>query len=155
MAFLGDWGYLGLFLGSFMAATVVPFSSDFLIIGSLAAGASPLLAFIFATLGNWLGGLTSYYVGHLGKWSWIERWFGVKEESLERQRGRIERYGSVIALLTWAPFIGDLFAIGLGFYKINFYKSAPFMLIGKALRFAFWIALFYLLGEDMMSLKIF
>lgn len=138
-----------------MAATVVPFSSDFLIIGSLAAGASPLLAFIFATLGNWLGGLTSYYVGHLGKWSWIERWFGVKEESLERQRGRIERYGSVIALLTWAPFIGDLFAIGLGFYKINFYKSALFMLIGKALRFAFWIALFYLLGEDMMSLKIF
>ena len=155
MAFLGDWGYLGLFLGSFMAATVVPFSSDFLIIGSLAAGASPLLAFIFATLGNWLGGLTSYYVGHLGKWSWIERWFGVKEESLERQRGRIERYGSVIALLTWAPFIGELFARGLGFYKINFYKSALFMLIGKALRFAFWIALFYLLGEDMMSLKIF
>ena len=33
MELFGDLGYLGLFLGTFLAATVVPFSSDFLIIG--------------------------------------------------------------------------------------------------------------------------
>ena len=59
MELFGDLGYLGLFLGTFLAATVVPFSSDFLIIGVLVAGANPLLAFILATVGNWLGGLTS------------------------------------------------------------------------------------------------
>lgn len=155
MELFGDLGYLGLFIGTFLAATVVPFSSDFLIIGVLVAGANPLLAFILATVGNWLGGLTSYYLGHLGKWEWIEKWLRVKEESLNKHKSRIEKYGSLIALLSWAPFVGDIFAIGLGFYRVDFLKSAVFMFIGKALRFAFWIGLYYLMGESALSLKFF
>ena len=155
MELFGDLGYLGLFLGTFLAATVVPFSSDFLIIGVLVAGANPLLAFILATFGNWLGGLTSYYLGHLGKWEWIEKWLRVKEESLNKHKSKIEKYGSLIALLSWAPFVGDIFAIGLGFYRVDFLKSAVFMFIGKALRFAFWIGLYFLMGESVLSLKFF
>jgi membrane protein YqaA with SNARE-associated domain len=155
MELFGDLGYLGLFLGTFLAATVVPFSSDFLIIGVLVAGANPLLAFILATVGNWLGGLTSYYLGHLGKWEWIEKWLRVKEESLNKHKSKIEKYGSLIALLSWAPFVGDIFAIGLGFYRVDFLKSAVFMFIGKALRFAFWIGLYFLMGESVLSLKFF
>ncbi len=155
MELFGDLGYLGLFIGTFLAATVVPFSSDFLIIGVLVAGANPLLAFILATVGNWLGGLTSYYLGHLGKWEWIEKWLRVKEESLNKHKSRIEKYGSLIALLSWAPFVGDIFAIGLGFYRVDFLKSAVFMFIGKALRFAFWIGLYFLMGESLLSLKFF
>ena len=155
MELFGDLGYLGLFIGTFLAATVVPFSSDFLIIGVLVAGANPLLAFILATVGNWLGGLTSYYLGHLGKWEWIEKWLRVKEESLNKHKSKIEKYGSLIALLSWAPFVGDIFAIGLGFYRVDFLKSAVFMFIGKALRFAFWIGLYFLMGESLLSLKFF
>ena len=155
MELFGDLGYLGLFLGTFLAATVVPFSSDFLIIGVLVAGANPLLAFILATVGNWLGGLTSYYLGHLGKWEWIEKWLRVKEESLNKHKSKIEKYGSLIALLSWAPFVGDIYAIGLGFYRVDFLKSAVFMFIGKALRFAFWIGLYFLMGESLLSLKFF
>ena len=155
MELFGDLGYLGLFLGTFLAATVVPFSSDFLIIGVLVAGANPLLAFILATVGNWLGGLTSYYLGHLGKWEWIKKWLRVKEESLNKHKSKIEKYGSLIALLSWAPFVGDIFAIGLGFYRVDFLKSAVFMFIGKALRFAFWIGLYFLMGESVLSLKFF
>ena len=155
MELFGDLGYLGLFLGTFLAATVVPFSSDFLIIGVLVAGANPLLAFILATVGNWLGGLTSYYLGHLGKWEWIEKWLRVKEESLNKHKSKIEKYGRLIALLSWAPCVGDRFAIGLGFYRVDFLKSAVFMFIGKALRFAFWIGLYYLMGESALSLKFF
>ncbi len=144
--FLIHLGYLGLFAGSFLAATIVPFSSDILLIGALVAGSNPVWAFLAATLGNWLGGLTSYYVGHLGKWNWIEKWFGVKKETMDKQKNLIDKHGSLIALLTWLPFVGDIFAIALGFYKVNFIKSAIFMLIGKALRFLFWIAL-YLIFE--------
>lgn len=155
MELFGDLGYLGLFIGTFLAATVVPFSSDFLIIGVLVAGANPLLAFILATVGNWLGGLTSYYLGHLGKWEWIEKCLRVKEDSLNKHKSKIEKYGSLIALLSWAPFVGDIFAIGLGFYRVDFLKSAVFMFIGKALRFAFWIGLYFLMGESVLSLKFF
>ena len=40
--FLESYGFLGLFTGSFLAATIVPFSSDVLIIGVLVAGMNPL-----------------------------------------------------------------------------------------------------------------
>ncbi|MDP3437723.1 MAG: YqaA family protein [Bacteroidales bacterium] len=150
---LQDYGVLGLFFGAFLAATVIPFSSEILLTGVLIAGVSPLHAFFAATIGNWLGGLTSYYVGHLGRWDIIERWFGVKEERLVKQKARIEKYGSLIAFFTWLPIIGDLLAIGLGFYRIDVIKSAIFMLIGRSIRFALWISLFYFVGERILQYK--
>ena len=67
MEWLLNLGYFGLFVGSFVAATVVPFSSDVLLVGMLAAGGNIWLSVAVATLGNWLGGLTSYGLGWLGK----------------------------------------------------------------------------------------
>lgn len=131
-----DWGYLGLFAGCFLAATIFPFSSDALFIASLGFGGSSYWVLFWATLGNWLGGLTTYWVGYIGKWEWLERWFRVKEETLRKQKAKIDKYGSLLAFLVWIPFIGDIFAVALGFYKVNFYQSAAFMLIGKFLRFA-------------------
>lgn len=136
-------GYIGLFIGSFLAATVVPFSSDALLLGLLFAGYSVVPTVIVATLGNWLGGLTSYYVGYLGRWDWIEKWFRVKRETLEKQKSKIDKYGSMLALMSWLPIVGDLFAIALGFYKQPFVSSAIYMLIGKAVRFIVW-SLFFL-----------
>jgi membrane protein YqaA with SNARE-associated domain len=143
MEFLQDLGYIGLFFGSFLAATVVPFSSDVLLIATLATGANPVASLMVATTGNWLGGLTSYWAGHLGKWEWIEKWFGTNKEKLEKQRDTVAKYGSWLALFTWLPFIGDIFAIALGFYKVDFKKTAIFMLIGKFLRFLLWAVLFH------------
>ena len=142
---LQSWGLIGLFLGTFLAATVVPFSSDILLMGYLYAGGDYFLSFLVATIGNWLGGLTSYWIGYSGKWEWIEKWFNVKEETLIKQKGRIDRFGALLAFLSWLPFIGDVFAIGLGFYKVSPTKSAIYMLIGKAIRFAFWILIFLLI----------
>lgn len=150
MEFLQEWGYIGLFLGTFLAATVVPFSSDFLIIGILLAGGSPGLSWVVATLGNWLGGITSFGLGWLGKWEWIERYLKVSREKLEKQKLRIDRYGAWLALLSWLPFVGDLFAIGLGFYRVNPKTSIFFMLIGKGLRFLAWTLLYLQFGEKII-----
>lgn len=139
---LSQWGYWGLFLGSFLASTVVPFSADALIVGLLLAGGAPWLCFVAATTGNFLGGLTSFGIGWLGRWEWLEKWFHVKRETLEKQKARVDRWGIWLALLTWLPFVGDVFAIALGFYRLNPWKCALFMLIGKAARFWIWILLF-------------
>ncbi len=144
---LQNYGLIGLFIASFLAATIIPLSSEVILIGVLFAGVSPLAAFFTATLGNWLGGITSYYIGRLGRWNIIEKWFGVKEESLIKQKAKIQKYGTLIAFFTWLPILGDLFAIGLGFYRIDFIKSSIFMLIGRAIRFASWIFLYLLYGE--------
>ena len=71
MEFLQEWGYIGLFLGTFMAATIIPFSSEILVTGILVAGGDYIATFIISTAGNWLGGLTSYWLGYLGKWDSI------------------------------------------------------------------------------------
>ena len=143
MDWLLELGYAGLFVGSFLAATVVPFSADVLLIGMLVAGGSPWIVIAIATAGNFLGGLTSYAIGRLGEWEWIEK-LGVKPETLERQKTRIDRYGAWIALLSWVPFVGDIFAVALGFYRVKFVPSALFMLIGKAGRFVMWYLIYTL-----------
>ncbi len=149
LGFLQQWGVLGLFVGSFLAATVVPFASDVLYVGVLAAGAPPFASFLSASIGNWLGGITSFGVGWLGKWEWIEKIFKVTPEKLARQKEKIDKYGALLAFMSWLPFVGDLFAIGLGFYKLPPVKCAIYMLIGKGTRFLIWIALFLIFGENL------
>ena len=140
--FLGEYGLLGLFIGSFLAATVVPFSADVLLVGMLVAGVNSAVALlVVATLGNWIGGITSYGIGRAGKWEWIER-LHVSRESLEKQKTRIERFGAPIALLTWVPFIGDVFAVALGFYRVKFLPAIFWMLVGKGARFVCWYLIF-------------
>lgn len=142
MSWLADLGYLGLFIGAFLAATVVPFSSDFLMVGMLVLGGSPWVVILVATAGNFLGGLTSYGIGYAGDWKWIQK-LGVKAETLEKQKLKVDKYGAWLALLSWVPFIGDIFAVALGFYRTKFIPSAIFMLIGKFGRFVAWYAIWY------------
>lgn len=141
MAGLEELGLLGLFIGTFLAATVVPFSSDALYIGILLTGISPVATLIVGTLGNWLGGVTTYFLGRLAKWEWVEKTFKVKPETLEKQHDRIKKYGVWVALLTWVPIVGDVIAIALGFYKCPAVWSLVLMLIGKLGRFTVWTIL--------------
>lgn len=143
MEWLVEYGYLGLFVGAFLAATVIPFSSDVMLVALLAAGGDIVISTAVATLGNWLGGLSSYYVGYIGKWEWIEKYMRVKEETLLKQKARVDRFGAALALLSWLPGIGDVLAIALGFYKTNFKMSAIYMLVGKGARYVAWSLLYY------------
>lgn len=135
-------GLLGLFIGTFLAATVFPFSSDALYVGALVAGIKPTAVLIVGTLGNWLGGVTTYFLGRLAKWEWVEKHFNVKPQTLEKHHLFIEKYGVWVALLTWVPFVGDVIAIALGFYKSPAVWSLLLMLVGKFGRFFIWTAIY-------------
>lgn len=142
MEILLEWGYLGLFIGTFLAATVLPFSSEILVTGLLYIGANPLYIFIIASLGNWLGSVSTYYLGWVGKWEWIQKLFKVTPEKLQKQQAKISKYGSILAFFVWFPVVGDVCSLALGFYKVSPRKCIFFMLIGKMCRFAVYI-LFY------------
>ncbi len=143
MEALLNFGYIGLFIGAFLAATIIPFSSDVLLVGLLAAGGDPIISITVATLGNWLGGLSSYWLGYIGKWEWLEKYFKVKPETLEKQKKKVDKYGASLAFFSWLPGIGDVLAIALGFYRVDFKKSAVFMLLGKGARFIAWGVIVY------------
>jgi len=114
MEWLLDLGYLGLFLGTFLAGTVLPLSSDVLLIGMLAAKADPAVCLVVAAVGNWLGAMTSYWLGWYARWEWLGRWFGVRPETLEKQKVRVDRFGVWLAPFFWAPVIGLVFMIRAG-----------------------------------------
>ena len=138
MEWLESLGLAGLFFGTFLAATIFPFSSDALYLAVLAATADPVGCLIAGTLGNWLGSVLTYFIGRAGKWEWIEKWFKVKPETLQKQKSKIDRYGVWLALICWVPVVGDVIAIALGFYKVRSGWTIMLMLVGKFARFLVW-----------------
>jgi membrane protein YqaA with SNARE-associated domain len=138
LEWLEGLGLMGLFIGTFLAATIFPFSSDALYIAALAATGNPVSCLLVGTLGNWLGSVSTYWIGWIGKWEWLEKWFKVKPETLARQKKKVDRYGVWLALTSWVPFIGDIIAIALGFYKAKPFWTIILLLIGKFARFLAW-----------------
>ncbi len=137
--FLAEYGYIGLFLGSMLAATLIPMSSDVQLVALLTTGADPVVAVAAAALGNWVGGMLGYGLGRLGKLSWLK----MSEAKVEKQRARIERWGAWLAFFTWLPLVGDVMSVGLGFYRIDLPRVAVFMLLGKSVRYILWTILYY------------
>lgn len=133
-----ELGYWGLFLASFLAATVVPFSSEAILSGLIYAGYKPLICLAAATVGNWLGGLTSFYLGYLGKEQWIEKYLRISKDKTHKFKEKIKGKEGWIAFFCWLPFIGDIIAVVLGLLKQNFMNVAFGMLIGKAVRYVVW-----------------
>lgn len=135
---LESLGLLGLFVGCFLAATVLPFSSDALYLAVLALTRDPAGCLLVGTAGNWLGSMATYWLGWLGKWEWAEKYLKVKRETLEKQKHYVDRYGVWLGLACWIPVVGDVFAIALGFYRTHPLWCALTILVGKFVRFLIW-----------------
>ena len=73
LQFLLDYGYIGMFLASFLAGSILPFSSEALLVAFVQMGLNPVLTVLSATLGNTAGSMTCYWIGHLGKMEYVER----------------------------------------------------------------------------------
>ena len=138
MGSLFDYSLWGLFLASFLAATVVPFSSEFILTYLIANGTHIVPAVLVASAGNWLGGMSSFAIGYLGKWEWIEKYLRIKRETIEKWHNRLYKRGAIFAFLTWVPVVGDIFAVGLGLLRANILITAVAMLAGKFLRYMIW-----------------
>ena len=124
-------GLGALFLSSFLAATLLPGGSEFVFAGVLSSGTAGLWpALTVATLGNTLGGSTSYLVGRLVP----DRKLG--GHALEWAR----RWGAPVLLLSWVPIIGDALCVAAGWLRLNLWWSVLFMALGKFGRY-------YLIGR--------
>ena len=134
-------GYWGLFISSFLAATIIPVASEALLILMLSMGYDPIISLISATIGNTLGGWLNYMIGRMGNPSWLKV-FGATLERINKWKNKVNKYGSWMALFSWLPFIGDVLGIALGFFRARILPTFLFIFIGKFLRYLFLI-LFY------------
>ena len=127
-------GFLGLFILTFLSATVLPLSSEFFIYLMFANEYDPTICIVIATIGNSLGGFTNYGLGRLGNLNWLKK-VGMNQEKIEKHSIRIQKYGSWLAFFSWVPFIGDPLLVALGYFRSPFLKVAILTVIGKFLRY--------------------
>ena len=128
--FAQDAALTGMFVSGFLAATLLPGGSEAFLFGVLKL--HPALywqAIAVATCGNTLGAVTSYAIGRFlpeGK---------ALPQQAQRWLHRVQRYGSPILLLAWAPWIGDALCVAAGWLRFNLWSATLYMAIGKFLRF--------------------
>jgi membrane protein YqaA with SNARE-associated domain len=153
--FQADWlldlGYWGLLLGTFVAGSIISLSSEVLLVALLMAGGDPWISLAVATAGNGSGAMTSYVMGWFARWEWLERWFRVKKETLERQKGRIRKWGLWCAFFSWFPFVGQVFMVGLGFYKVRPTAVTVLTYAGCFVRFLAMVLLYESYGEGFIE----
>ncbi|MFV0417915.1 MAG: YqaA family protein [Dysgonomonas sp.] len=130
-----EYGYIGLFLASFLAATILPFGSEVVFAGLIALGMNAWGCVIVASVGNWLGGMTNYFLGRLGKVEWIEKYLKVKKEKIDRIQKWLEGKGAFMAFFSFLPIVGDVIALALGFMRANVYVVNVSMFLGKFARY--------------------
>jgi membrane protein YqaA with SNARE-associated domain len=137
---MDNWIYLSLFTSCFLSATLIPFASELGLAAAIASGYDPVISVIVATIGNSLGGLTNYYLGKFGKFLWLK-----KSEATEKKQNKLKhyitKYGSLCALLSWVPIVGDPLLVMLGFMRVKLLPVAIYMVLGKFIRYIV-IALF-------------
>lgn len=136
-----DWGYWGLFLSALIAGSILPFSSEAVMIVLVGMGLDPVWCVVAASLGNTLGGVTCYWIGSLGKTEWIAR-LGVSTRQLARARKFLSGRGALMAFFAFLPAIGEAIAIVLGLMRSNRPLTFGSMLIGKTLRYIVALAIF-------------
>lgn len=141
IAGLADWGYIGLFIATFLAGSILPFSSEVVLSALLAAGLNPWGCILTATAGNWLGGLTCYYIGRMGRMDWIRKYLHIKPEKLEKMQHFLHGKGALMAFFVFLPVVGDIIVVAFGLMRANIVMVAVSMLAGKFLRYYVWMEL--------------
>ena len=120
-------GLAGLFLSAFVSATVLPGNSELVLLAFLKSFPDRAVAAVaVATVGNTLGGLTTYGVGRL---------LPQGKAPPQRALGWVRRYGAFALLLSWVPLVGDALCAAAGWLRIPLWAAALAMLAGKLARY--------------------
>lgn len=138
-----ELGLFGLFCGTFLSATILPFPSDVIVIGIYEAGYPIVPSLIIATIGNLLGGLTNYYIGYKGHSEKLIKKFKLNQEKLDKWEVRLSKWGIYLGLISFLPLIGEPMVAALGFFRVKIIPLAFMMLIGKFIRY-FVLTMVYL-----------
>lgn len=119
-------GLAGVALASFLAATLVPLSSEAVLFGYLKLHPEfATFAVALATLANTAGGMTTYLIGRL---------FPEKPPE-QKALAWLRRYGAPATLLVWLPFIGDALSLAAGWLRVNWLAALGFMAAGRLARY--------------------
>ena len=128
-------GLAGLFFSAFLSATVLPGSSEVVMIGLLTAYPSLAWpAFGVALAGNLLGAVLTFGMGYAARQGY-ERFQGLRWKLDERQMQRLRRFGPPALFLSFVPLVGDALVLAAGWLKLDLRQSMLWIALGKGTRY--------------------
>jgi membrane protein YqaA with SNARE-associated domain len=131
-----EYGIIGLFLNSLLAATAIPLPTEILTSALLIGGENIVLVAITLIIGSTIGGILNYFIGFGGN-KLIKKM--KKKSDVEKQDKNhnklLDKFGwSAIFFAAWIPIVGDLILISAGVKKMKFIKFSIFMISGKIIK---------------------
>ncbi|WP_415272531.1 YqaA family protein [Candidatus Pelagibacter sp. Uisw_121] len=128
--------YLSLFAISFLAATILPFSSELTLLGLIAtSNYDNLLLLIVASFGNILGSVINWALGFYSRNLTTKKWFPFKDKQIKKSSQWFSKFGKWSLLFAWAPVIGDPLTLAAGLLRIKFIEFLILVSIGKVSRY--------------------
>ena len=136
--------YLSLFSFSFLAATVLPFSSELTLAGLISTtNYDNLLLLVVASFGNVLGSVFNWSLGFYSRNLSTKKWFPFKKTQIERSSKWFSKFGKWSLLFAWLPIVGDPLTFVAGLLRVRFLDFIILVAIGKVSRY---LIVFYLIG---------
>lgn len=133
-----DWA---LFFSAFLSATLLPGSSEALLLYKLSEQQVAVTLLVSATSGNLLGSIVTYAMGVFGNTLMHKRWLGIDEKALLKAESNYRRWGVYSLLLAWLPVIGDPLCLLAGLLRVNFAAFVILAGVGKLARYSVLIYL--------------
>ena len=141
------FSYFQLSLISFLAATILPFSSEVVLTTMyLSNSFETYFLLIFASIGNIIGSITNWYLGKKITLFQNRKWFPVSPDQLNRSQIYFQKYGLWSLLLAWVPIIGDPLTLLAGVLKVRFSIFFLLVSISKISRYVFILYLASFVG---------
>jgi membrane protein YqaA with SNARE-associated domain len=141
MEYFSELGHIGLFISAFLAATILPLSSEVVLTALLLSGLPPFTLIIVATTGNVLGSLTNYALGYWASLGVIKKWLKITEEEFDLAEQRFKKYGMFSLCFAWVPIIGDPLTVMAGILRIRILWFSLLVTAGKLTRY---VVIYYL-----------
>ena len=136
-----DYSLPGLFLSAFISSTLFPGGSEAILVYLLTQTETSVLDLWWvASVGNTLGGMTSWLIGF-----YVSRRYpaqGLIKPEQKRVLSWVQHWGSPALLFSWLPFVGDALCVVAGWLRIHWFISLLMIFIGKAARYAviiYWL----------------
>ena len=136
--------YLSLFFISFLAATILPFSSELTLAGLIStSNYDNLLLLVVASFGNVFGSVFNWSLGFYSRNLSTKKWFPFKETQIERSSKWFSKFGKWSLLFAWVPIVGDPLTFVAGLLRVRFLDFIILVAIGKVSRY---LIIFCLMG---------
>jgi membrane protein DedA with SNARE-associated domain len=156
VSYIGDMGYLGIFLLMFLESTFFPFPSEIIMIpaGYLAYKGEMNLYIIILVgiLGSVAGALLNYYLAMIFGRKFIlkyGKYFFIKEETLDKLESFFAKHGEISTFTgRLIPGIRQLISLPAGLARMHIAKFSFYTALGAGIWVIVLVAVGYLVGSN-------